>query len=286
MFKIVYFLISVLLIISCSKDSILSNDDTSQLIVEGWIESGNHPIVILTRSIEVYKEPIHRDNLNDYLIKWATVTVSNGTDSVILTGKYDEGYFPPYIYTTGHLIGEAGKTYKLSVKYRDYYATATTSIPEVPYECKYVVKKCDGSESLYKIEAIITDNPKEKNYYQFFTRIGTKTKQFNASYLGSIDDMELKENTLVPVYRGRKWQLQKYSPYYLGDEIVHIKFAQIDETSFRIWDSLTKNISLSDNMFLSTNSNMVSNIVGGLGYWCGYGAITKTIFVSTDSKDD
>ena len=278
MHKYLYCILSSLLLIACTEDYNILNNDQPQMIVEGWIESGDYPVVILTRSLPV-KNPEQIENLDDYIIKWAKVIVSNETDSVVLTGKYDESYFPPYIYTTGHLKGEIGKKYTLKVKYRDFQATATTTIPAVPSNCSLKIKKCNNSDSLYQISAEFVDNPNEKNYYQFFTRIATRTKQYQASYLGTIDDVVLKGNVGVPVYRGRQIQQRKYIPYFMKDEIVHVKFAQIDEISFKIWDSYTKTLSLSSNMFLSTSSNMETNIEGGFGYWCGYGAITYTIII-------
>ena len=101
----------------------------SQLVVEGWIENEGYPVVILSRSVPISEDYTPMDELDQYLLRWAKVTVSDGQNSVVLTRKYDSGYFPPYIYTTGRLKGRAGKSYTLTVEYRDYYATATTTIP-------------------------------------------------------------------------------------------------------------------------------------------------------------
>ena len=91
----------------------------SQLVVEGWIENEGYPVVILSRSVPISEDYTPMDELDQYLLRWAKVTVSDGQNSVVLTGKYDSGYFPPYIYTTGRLKGRAGKSYTLTVEYRD-----------------------------------------------------------------------------------------------------------------------------------------------------------------------
>ena len=261
------------------------NVETSKLVVEGWIEAGGFPVVILTRSLPVSTHFQKTDNLSDYFLRWATVTVSDGKDSVILTGKFDNGYFPPFIYTTSHMRGEAGKQYTLTVKYRDYYASATTTIPNIPTSCSYRVEKCVDSDTLYQIIATIKDNPSEKNYYQFFTRSGTKGKQYMASYLGSINDVVLNsDRTEFPVYRCHQLTFDEYIPYYMKDDTVSVKFTQVDSTSFRIWDSYIKTLSLSSNMFLTTSTDMETNIIGGYGYWCGYGAITSHIIIRDSIK--
>ena len=265
---------------ACDEDFDHTTGSDSQIVVEGWIENGGFPVVILTRSLPVTTEYQEAESLSDYIVKWARVTVSNGTDSVVLTGKYDKGYFPPYIYTTTRIRGEAGKRYDLTVEYRDYHATATTTIPHAPDSCTYNVMRCSDSDTLYQIKGLFTDNPAEKNYYQFFTRVGTTSKQYQASYLGSIDDVVLSGETEVPVYRGHQLMTEKYKPYFALGDTVSVKFAQVDETTFHIWDSYTKTLSLSGNMFLSTFSDIESNIHGGYGYWCGYAAVTSHFIIS------
>ena len=61
------------------------------LVVEGWIEDGGFPVVILSQTIPVSKGSQNMNDLIDYVIRWAKVTVSDGTDSVALIGKYDDG---------------------------------------------------------------------------------------------------------------------------------------------------------------------------------------------------
>ena len=277
--KYVFCLVSLLLLLSCTDESIDLPEDESQLVVEGWIEDGGFPVVLLTRSLPVSSQFQQADDLSDYLVRWAKVTVSDGTSSVVLTGKYDQGYYPPYIYTSTQIRGQAGKRYTLTAEYRHFKATASTTVPAPPDSCSFSIEKCAGSDTLYQIKAAFTDQPSQKNYYQFFSRVGTATRQYLACYMGSIDDTVLSGPAVVTVYRGHELQVKKYSPYFSLNDTVMVKFAQVDETSFRVWDSYTKSLSLSGNMFLTTSSNMFSNVSGGYGYWCGYGAITKAIVV-------
>lgn len=258
-----------------------ADDDTivPKMIVEGWIENGGFPVVMLTRSLPVSSEYQQIDNLSDYIIRWAKVSISDGKNSYVLTGKFDKGYFPPYIYTTSRMRGEVGKTYTITVEFRDMYATASTRIPPPPDNCSFRVEKTSESDKLFQIKAHFVDVPTEKNYYQFFTRVGTTSKQYLASYLGSVDDAVLNGETEMVVMKGHRLDEKDYSPYFTIDDTVSVKFAQVEETSYRIWDSYTKLLSLSSNMFLSTSSNIETNIIGGYGYWCGYGVITDHIVI-------
>lgn len=276
--KLLFCTFSLLFVVGCSDE--LSLDEVApRLVVEGWIENNDFPVVILTQSLPVSTEYQEREDLYNYIVKWAKVTVSDGMDSVVLTGKYDDRYFPPFVYTTGRLRGEVGKKYRLTVEYRDYYVTAETSIPDVPPHCTFSVEPCADNDTLYQIRTTFRDNPSEKNYYQLFSRVGTDNKLYLVSYLGSIDDAVLDSVTTVPVYRGHQLTDKEYSPFFCLDDTVSVKVAQVDETSFRVWDSYTKTLSLSGNMFLSTSVDMETNIKGGYGYWCGYGAVSRHIAI-------
>ena len=182
----------------CEKDVLPPHK--SILVVEGWIEDEGFPVVILTESLPVSQEYTSLDNISDYLVKWAKVTVSDGEQTEILIGKYEKGYFPPYVYTTSRIKGKAGRTYTLTVEYGDYYATAATTIPEPPAIDNLSIKKCADVDTLYQID--LTFKSKPSNYYQIFTRVGANNRQFIASYLGSYDGKVLTPQSTLPVYKG------------------------------------------------------------------------------------
>lgn len=101
----------------------------TQLVVEGWIEDGGYPVVLLGETHAIDAGMQHIEN---YIVRWGKVTISDGTDSVVLTGGYDNDFFPPYKYTTFKMTGQAGKTYTLTAEYRGQKATAVTTIPPPP----------------------------------------------------------------------------------------------------------------------------------------------------------
>ncbi len=273
----------LVLLTACDKQSTITSEPSS-LVVEGWIENGDFPVVIVTRSFPISEEFQRTDKLDDYLVRWAKVTISDGEHEVVLTGRYDDMYYPPYIYTTSHMRGEVGKHYYLTVEYYDYRATATTTIPTPPTIDDIQVKKVAENDTLFQITAYFKDNPKEKNYYQFFAKTGVDTNHYIASYLGSIDDATLDEKTTeYPIFRGHTLYDKEYTPYFCISEKVSVKCTCVDESAFRFWNEYTKAQTLNGNMFLSTAQNIPSNIIGGKGYWCGYGAVNKH-FVMADYK--
>ena len=262
---------------SCDEDHLAVTQP--QLVVEGWIEDGGYPVVIVTSSIPISEEYMPAETLSDYIVRWATVTVYCGEDSAVLTGKYDKGYFPPYIYTTSRMKGEQGKNYSLKVEYKDMVATATTTIPPRPDVMRFRLEKCEDSDTMYQVKAVFTDNKEEKNYYQLFSKVGAENKQYLASYLGSIDDDVLGDTTEVAVYRGHEvLSTMEYTPYFRPNDTISVKLSQIDEASFHFWDDYIKVLSLSHNPFMAPQRSIRYNIVNGSGYWCGMNSV-KDYFV-------
>lgn len=129
--KIQYYIISMfcLLLIGCNpKWDFDSELFEPQIVVEGWIENGQFPLVCLTQTKSL-NNSIGENDLNDLAIRWAKVSVSDGTKTEILTGRINKNYIPPFIYTGSEIRGEVGKTYTLTVEYSGRTVTAETYIP-------------------------------------------------------------------------------------------------------------------------------------------------------------
>ena len=266
-----YFLASILslfLLFSCSQDEYDSAEP--MLVVEGWIDAGGFPKVILTKTIPVSDKEHKLDDLGEYLIKWAKVTISDGERSVVLTGKYSPDYFPPYIYTTGEMRGEAGKTYYLTVQYEDFYATAETTIPA---KVKVEGFEAGYENDVYRIKALIDDNPLENNWYKFFIRVFERDSMYLSSNFAVIDDKDYLFPCNIPVELGKSPIYDSDRSYVLTEkDRVIIKFAQIDSVAYSFWDNYKNLVELGQNAFFRYSSSLPTNITGGVGYWFGYGA--------------
>lgn len=149
----------------------------TQLVVEGWIEDGGYPVVLLG---ETHAIDAGMQNIENYIVRWGKVTISDGTDSVILTGGYDNDFFPPYKYTTFKMTGQAGKTYTLTAEYRGKKATAVTTIPQpVELDSLHVVRS--ESDTLFYIKAFLKTIPTKGTTMDCSAKDTEKTKLF--SYL-------------------------------------------------------------------------------------------------------
>jgi hypothetical protein len=268
---------------SC-EDTYLPTEQ-STLISEGWIENEEAPVVILSRPLIITPEFQSFDDLTDYVIRWAKVSVICEGDTFVLTGKYTSDYVPNYIYTTGKMKGEVGKTYKLVVEYGDCYATAETTILPPPNIVDYNLVCKEKNDKLYQINVTLSDINSDRNYYQSFYKIGLYTKQYFTTFLGTFDDKIIDYEQSIPILKGSNLNTNKddNSYYFALGDCVSIKVAHIDESSYYFWDAYSQNVSLSYNMFLANTNVMPTNIIGGRGFWCGMGCSSIKIFVGFDT---
>ena len=172
-----YFFIVSLFFIACQDEKTLELPNIKEkIVVEGAIEPGFPPYVILTKN-QGYFDPIDINTYNDLFITDANVIVwnynENGTkDSVIL-----KQLPPPFdsipIYTDTNLIsnpnnlmlGKSGMTYYLEIKWKNEVITSSTTIPEpTPMDCLWVEKnELVEKEFKYDIRAIFSDNANIQN---------------------------------------------------------------------------------------------------------------------------
>lgn len=262
-------------------------DDLSQspleLVVEGWIDNDEYPVVIVTTTVPVSEEVQKTDELGDYILRWAKVTVSDGEQEVVLTGKYDRRYFPPYIYTTSRLKGQVGRTYHLTVDYKDFHAEATTTIPPAPHLDSLRLHTCAVSDTLYELHAYFSDDLAEQRYYKFFTCNGTQSRMFLSSYMQTLSNEVFTpgQEQDISVYKGRLVTApDSYIPYFQQSDTILVKFARMDRRSFDMWDQLEHNMTLGHLPITAAKTTPHFNVQGGLGYWCGYGSTVYPVVVA------
>lgn len=269
-------LLTTIIVCSCSDDYIVESDG-ERLIVEGWIKEGEYPIVMLSTSIEVDMTSHDINELYDHIGSWGRVVVSDGEKSVVLTGQYNFDYYPPYIYTTTDIKGEAGKTYTLDVVYNKHHAMATTTIPPSVVLDSITQARVENNGTLWTLSAHF-NAPGGKCYYSLFDKIGANEQQFIKCDVGTFDnsavnpEMSQPVSVTYPVYRTKT--IDDYydvTEYFVEGDTVCVELCTMDSISFNIWQDYQNIVSLSGNMFTPYTKSIRTNINGGHGYWCGYG---------------
>ena len=214
------------------------------------------------------------------VVGYARVFVSDGSTRVELEGRRDDNYFPPYIYTSDAIVGEAGKTYRLEVVFPGINAWAETTVP-APVQLDSLVAKVSGrSDSLYTLHAYFRDNAATRDYYKVFTMVEGSNTSWNSSFMGIVDDETVQGQYLkVPIARGMGI-LEKYrQPLFREGETVHVKFCTVDALSYEFWRTYDDISTFARNPFFPVTENAASNIHGALGFWGGYGASFYSITI-------
>ena len=250
--------------------------DPERSVVEGWIDSGGAPIVMLSSTVEATSVEQQVEDLVGSIYYKALVTVTDETEGkeVTLSGRKDSRYLPPYIYTTDQIEGVPGHRYSLKVMYGNHVAKATTVIPEpVPLD-RVEVTKSVQSDTMYVITAYFND---PEGYHRFFTMVEGQ----DTMYLPSVLSGQMATNRVGAVAVVRGWRLtnKRRMPLYRLGEVVHIKFCSMEEDIWKYWSSFDGVSTISTNGFFPITQNPTSNMQGAYGYWAGYGATYTTVTV-------
>lgn len=270
--RIIAILAAILAAISC-EDKVDLPESMPQIVVEGWIEDGGNPVVIVTTSVPVNETLTDLSELQNHVVNWAKVTVSDGEEEIVLTGQRNDNYFPPYIYTTVFMTGKVGRKYDLKVEYSNRTVTASTTIP-APKSLEYIkVTKASVKDSMYSIVGGLKDDPRTKDYYKVFTKVRDKDKTYVSSFLGLTDDEILDEAIReIPINNGTGIVGENLEAFFTAEDFVSVRFCTLDKESWTYWNDFEEVQSLASNMLFPISTDIRSNIKGGLGYWAGYGS--------------
>ena len=256
--------------------------DYSKMVVEGWIDAGKHPIVMLHTSYSLNQPTDDTtqliDVLAEHMVLFGKVIIFDGEDSVTLTGRVDTNYLPPYIYTTTKIIGEVGKTYSLRASYTTPYTTliakSQTEIPAVATFDSIRVTEYDK-----QLNVVGYANNLETGAPYILMARTTNQRQYKicptGAFRATAPNMAITINNPLD-FTGEGMILQTLFPK--TDTVgVSIKFAKVGEAEFQMWDSYIAQNMTQGMFFMETHGNILSNIEGGNGYWCGMGASEYTI---------
>ena len=200
----------MILFISCESEidiDVPVRED--QIIVEGYIDLGIPPVLLLTKSSPFFSS-VDLEGIEDLFIHDATVIVSNGltvdtlveiqTDSIrdflefaqdSLNLNVDLSLFQQfanidlstipdfnlsfYVSTNPNLIGEANNRYDLRIEVEDKILTSTTTIPSpTPLDSIFVTPHPDPENTTqFGLNASFTDRPDTFNAIRYFTQANT-----------------------------------------------------------------------------------------------------------------
>src|SRR4051812_26451768 len=118
---------------ACEKSiNIQPESQNSLLVVDGTIENGQRPLILLSTSLNYFSE-IDPSVLGASIVKDAKVTLSDGVTTTELKTYQQSvgGIFNLTYYSTDSagpeaMVGEIGKTYNLKIDYNNQEYTSDT----------------------------------------------------------------------------------------------------------------------------------------------------------------
>ncbi len=277
--------LGVILMVSCTKVIDLNLPvPEDMIVVEGRIENGQAPFVMLTRN-QPYFGGLDLNNYEQYFISGATVTVWTDSDTVVLDSlnfPLNDSISIPVYTTFSNFKGELNTTYYLKVEAEGKVLTSHTTIPQLnPLDSIWVVPHPipDQYDSLVSLYARYDDPDTPGNYVRYFTKRNSedfkpgRNSALNDKFINSlIFDFRLERGQ----YRSDEFDIETYGFFWKGDTVT-VKWSAIDFSHYKFW------ITLEDEMNTSgpVSSNIVvdGNIEGGLGIWGGYAAAFQTIII-------
>lgn len=266
------YIFAILALAACDN-SYLESDNTEELVVEGWIESGHAPVVLVTSTLPVSSTPQPVSNIDEHILRYAEVYIDHDGEREYLTARLTDRFVIQNYFTSPTMRGEPGGTYSLHVKWLDYEASAVCTIPEPPViDTAYFEKAVDDTTFIAKMS--FHNDPKAGRYYQTFRRIGNASNAYKAVNFTTLDGA--KVDTVVTETFMRQLSSLKDVHFHPGDTVA-LKLATIERSMYEFWNSYANYENSAGSSVLSAPSNIKGNVTGAIGFWAGYGIDIREI---------
>lgn len=272
--KRLWYLLVILMFAACDK-ACPEQGGIEDLVVEGWIESGHAPVVLVSSSLPVSSTPQPLTDVNEHILRYAEVYIEHNGDREYLTSRLTDRFSIKNYFTSPSMRGVPGDTYRLYVRWLDHEASAVCTIPApVAIDTVFFEKALDDTSFVAKM--VFRNDPKQGRFYQTFQRDGGKSNVYKAVNFTTLDG-SLLDSVVVETFTRPFGSLelpagsQGASPdahFHPGDTLL-LKLASIEQPMFEFWNGFTNQIN-SFGGVLSAPINIKGNVRGAIGYWAGY----------------
>lgn len=287
--KYILIVLSVVLLVGCQSEP----PQAPSMVIEAWIDANGYPTVLIHKSYVFATAGDTTQRLEDIikqqLIPFGKVTLTDGEQTEVLTGRLDTTYMPPFLYSTTRMKGEVGKAYTVTAQWEDLYASARTTIPPVARLDSVVVR--GDSAGFVDARGYMTIDTQSEAYYALFMR-DMRSKQYQFCPWGVFESKDAQQGQMeMRIYNPFNDTINnpKQTLYFWRDTVpdktmdYYLKVARIDYPSYQFWKAYNERIVLKGIIFVPVYKNIASNVEGGLGYFCGMGSSSYPIRLDRDT---
>jgi hypothetical protein len=313
-FRILIVLVACCSILSsCTKEVKIDIPGYEEkVVIDGRIETGMPPIVLISKTQDIYS-PTTLDAFLNSFQSGAVVTVSDGTTTVVLDEICSDN-LPPgteamaaalfgipeaelanyhlcaYSSFNTAIFGQVGKTYSLKVVLNGETFTSVTQIVNpTPLNSVFWVQDPDANPGYGYSWANLSDPVGQYDAYLWeVKRINlvngaTKDPNFKTTFSPVINDEFFNGQTFNFYYENPfTWDddtiASKDKGYYKQGDSVVIKFSKMDADVYEFLEKKYMQLQTAGNPFASPTT-IPTNIQGGaLGLWAGYSPSFDTLY--------
>lgn len=244
-------------------------------VIEGWIDSDGHPVVMFTTTIT----PGSDSELEDRMVQWGRVRVTDGHDTVTLVSGISHDYFPPHRYYTIDMTGEPGRTYTVMAEYRSMRATATAVMPAPTPIDSITAAPVEGSDTLRALALHFTA-PEDSPAWYYVTVKEPGTGRALPAMLGTVETDEPGAHVTMPVFMPRnRLSTDTYVANPAVGEELTVSLHRVSREVYTFWRGFDDMVMFGNSQFISSADALVSNVSGGYGIWSVRGTSTLNIKV-------
>lgn len=274
--------LSILLV--CSLLSFLCGCEKENLemepraVIEGTFSNGGYPDVLFSASVT----PGIDGNLAESMINWGKVTISDGEREVILTGRVDNSYMPPFRYYSLDMKGEPGKTYTITADFKNLHARATAYMP-YPTQIDSLTLSSTASDSLMAATLHFTSPADTPAFYYVTLRNVESKGAALPSLTGTLRADLPNRHYSIPILRPKaKLDSTKYQANFKIGEKWVVYLNRIEKAVYQFWSAYDNMTLFSASPFISSNESLPSNVEGGYGVWSPQGTSTRHLNIERD----
>jgi len=276
---------------SCEKNiDFTLKQEPNALVVEGEIETGMPPRIILTRSFGFFNQ-LSPALLATLFVRNAVVTVSNGTRTHTLR-EYRDSLAPGinfYYYSIDSaslstaFVGEEQTAYSLTIVTDGKTYQSSTTIPRLAVYPDSVFFKPipqNSDTTLRSINVRISEPAGLGNYIRYYTKRNNEPMYpgFNSVFSDEVVDGTTFTFQLEPGVDRNDPPPFGENFFKTGDTLI-LKYANINRNTYQFWNTWEFSQQSIGNPFAQPNT-VIGNISNGaLGAFCGYATWQRTFIV-------